>query len=125
MALFQKQKPPITQAPITSENAQTIYWLLKDSYTETDIVLMWHSEEHIKTSCDEMCMKQMQIKQIMSDLENQPTTEADLVALLPDGLLDNTVLVADVIAYSNGKPQDEPPKTYEDFKATFTNIDII
>lgn len=125
MEIFKKTTKTKIDEVVNSATSKKIYNKLKNGLCPTDIF-----ESGIDFCCIEDTKKEMDrvfgdVVSIMSDIDNQPATQEELVSLVESDLLDVEALVADIIKYSNWNPEKEPPKTYEDYKATFTNNDLI
>ena len=130
MTLKEATPVKVKMEELTAEKAQIIYNNYWPWHNATYIMKEFFPTDPYFYKCFDLVMVEMKklendITVIMSDVENQPETEAGLVALISSELLDMSVIVADVIKYSNGNPDQVPPLTYDEYKVTFTNNDLI
>lgn len=121
MPLFVKQIETITLHTLTKEQAMSIYYEFEKGldFTQqfvtngTEIV---YSEE----VWNEIKRLENEINTIMSDIENQPSTQDELISMLSSELLDLSIVVNDARRYADGTPDDAP--SYEEWKETFKEV---
>lgn len=122
MTLFVRQNTIEKDYTPTPEQAQAIYAYMENGLDESMIFTKYGIS--IKTTAivkEEIKRLEKEVIAIMSNLENQPETQEDLVALVSSETLDTTALVNDVRRYWDGNPDQGP--SFADWKALFNSQD--
>ena len=123
MTLFLKKTITPMKPPVTSTQAQEIYLLMREGKSHTDLFKQGIFFEYSQVVSNEIQRLETEINVIMSDIENQPATQEELVALVSSEMLDVAVVVNDVRRYADWTPDDDP--TWEVYSASFSIDELI
>lgn len=118
MALFKRTVAAAAETTVTAEEAIAIYNYLKDGLSETEIFTQKGFDlKKTKIVLDEAKRLEKEVNIIMNQ-EEQPETEEALITLVSSDILDVSVIIPDIRAWSDGNPDDAPD--WATYKASFT-----
>lgn len=123
MTLF-KKNTVFEEPPVTADKAKLIYELLKDKSPQA--IRLIHEDDpadrYRMAQIMEVVVESERLEaEVINLVKNGASTKVQVVAALSSKLLDVSIVVTDIIAYSKGNPTNPP--TFKAFKDSL-NTDV-